>query len=73
MENLVILQEFYQKNEDFRDYVDKYGKKHGILDVIDILKCALVRDAYHYYKEKEKTHEPECNRSSQFFKAGECT
>lgn len=74
MISLVDLQSFYETNEDFKSYVDKYGKKHGMIEVIDILKSALIREAYKYYKEKEKIHEPEqCNRNSEFFKTGECT
>ena len=73
MNNLCDLKTEYDIGGDFKDYVNKYGKKHGIIDVIDILKCAIVRDYYVYCKEKEKIHEPDSKRNSEFFKAGECT
>ena len=46
------MQGFYQRNRDFRDYVEKYRKKHR-LTVEEALKEALVRETAKYYREKE--------------------
>lgn len=40
---------FYDMNNDFKDYVDKYRIKHGIEMPQDAMKMATVKDAYKYY------------------------
>ncbi len=42
------MEEFYKKNKDFHDYVDKYAKKTGI-SVEEALTHSVVRAAYEYY------------------------
>ena len=45
------MKEFYNSNADFKDYVDKYCKKHGYT-VEETLEHALVKDVYEYYKKR---------------------
>lgn len=47
MEEAMLI--FYDTNEDFRDYVDKYRVKHGIEMPQDAMKQSIVKDAYKYY------------------------
>lgn len=46
------MKQFYNSNSDFRDYVEKYRKKHD-LTVDEALQHASVREAEKYYREKE--------------------
>lgn len=46
------MRDFYESNSDFRDYVEKYRKKHD-LTVDEALQHASVREAENYYREKE--------------------
>lgn len=46
------MQEFYESNRDFRDYVEKFRKDHN-LTVEEALEHASVREAAKYYREKE--------------------
>ena len=46
------MKEFYETNEDFKAYVDRYCTKHQI-DVDTALTHALVKDAAAYYGYKE--------------------
>ena len=46
------MKQFYESNSDFRDYVEKYRKKHD-LTVEEALQHAQVREAAKYYREKE--------------------
>ena len=46
------MKNFYESNSDFRDYVEKYRKKHD-LSVDEALQHASVREAEKYYREKE--------------------
>lgn len=46
------MKNFYESNSDFRDYVEKYRKKHD-LTVDEALQNASVREAEKYYREKE--------------------
>lgn len=43
------MREFYENNEDFRGYVDRYANKHN-LTVDEALTHSLVREAYEYYR-----------------------
>lgn len=47
------LEEFYNTNTNFREYVEKYRKKHD-LSVDEALQHASVREAEKYYREKER-------------------
>lgn len=44
---------FYESNEAFRNYVDRYSVKHGV-SVDAALTHSTVRDAYEYYLDAEK-------------------
>ena len=46
------MKNFYESNSNFRDYVEKYRKKHD-LTVDEALQHASVREAEKYYREKE--------------------
>lgn len=49
----------YNKNADFKMYVDKYSKKHGV-SVWEALKHKLVQSVGEEYAEKaETTYSPE--------------
>ena len=45
------LMEFYEKNKDFKEYVDAYCKKHDI-PVEVALHHYLVRSVAHHYIER---------------------
>ena len=47
------MRDFYDINEDFKAYVDKYANKHH-LTVDEALTHSLVRAAYMYYREEAK-------------------
>lgn len=44
---------FYQTNDEFREYVDKYRKKHD-KSVKDALQDNLIQMAADYYRMKEE-------------------
>ena len=46
------MRDFYNSNSDFRDYVEKYRRKHE-LSVDEALQHAQVREAAKYYREKD--------------------
>ena len=46
------LKDEYDKEGEFKQYVDKYGKHHGMTDTISVLKCIIVQDYYRYLKDK---------------------
>ena len=52
--NILELKEAYDTNEDLKAYADKYGRKHGIQDPINILKCCMVQEYYLYLKNGSK-------------------
>ena len=41
------MKKYYQKDKDFRDYVDKFCKKHKI-SVEDALKHRIVKQVFGY-------------------------
>lgn len=45
-----MMKNEYRHNKRFRDYVDKYRKKHG-LTVGEALTHKLIRQVYLYYTE----------------------
>ena len=45
------MKDFYNKNSDFKEYVDKCCKKHKCT-VEQALNHALVKEVYEYYKSK---------------------
>lgn len=47
------MKEFYDTNDDFRKYVNKYCNKHK-LTVDEALNHSMVREAYNYYREETK-------------------
>lgn len=47
------MNDFYNKNADFKDYVDKYAKKTHI-SVDEALTHFVVREAYEYYLAESK-------------------
>ena len=46
------MQEFYDNNKDFREYVDAYCKQYKI-DVSEALTHKIVKETYLYYKERQ--------------------
>ncbi|MCI8483477.1 MAG: hypothetical protein HFH41_03950 [Lachnospiraceae bacterium] len=48
MEKFNEMENEYRFNERFREYVDKYCKKHGC-DTEEALKHAIVREVYLQY------------------------
>jgi hypothetical protein len=49
---LIELTELYKNNAEFKTYVDKYARAHGLL-IENALKCATVRSYAEYVKEKQ--------------------
>jgi hypothetical protein len=47
------MRSFYENNEKFRNYVDRYCVKHGV-SVDAALTHSTVRNAYEYYQDAEK-------------------
>lgn len=47
------MEEFYNICADFKDYVDKYCKKHGC-NVEEAFKHELIKGVYEQYKDKLK-------------------
>ena len=43
------MEEFYNTNEDFKEYVDRYCEMRGFT-VQEALKHALIRVVYEHYK-----------------------
>lgn len=51
------LKEFYNRNEDFRKYVNSYAKKHNegkSISVNEALEHELVKHVAEQYREKEE-------------------
>lgn len=48
MTDLLMLKQFYDINEDFKTYVDKYMKTYRIIFVDVALKHKLVHEYYKY-------------------------
>lgn len=44
------MREFYETNQDFKEYVNRYAAQRKIT-VDEALTHALVREAYDYYRE----------------------
>lgn len=51
MPNLVTMSEFYNKNEDFKSYVDKFMRLYGLIYPDQAFRHLIVQE---YYKEKIK-------------------
>ena len=47
------VRSFYESNEAFRNYVDRYSVKHGV-SVDAAFTHSTVRNAYEYYLDAEK-------------------
>ena len=50
------LKEFYNRNEDFKRYVDRYAKKHNegkSISVDEALEHEIVKSVAAQYREKE--------------------
>lgn len=47
------MRSFYESNETFRNYVDRYAVKHGV-SVDAAFTHSTVRNAYEYYLDAEK-------------------
>ena len=45
-----MMKEFYNTNTDFKNYIDKYCKKHKCT-VEEALQHKLVKEVYEQYKE----------------------
>lgn len=55
--DILKLKDMYDNNEKFKEYVDKYSKKHGIAFVDDALKCIMVQQyAKYLIKEGKNEH-----------------
>lgn len=51
------MKELYEKNKDFRDYVDRYSRKYmegRSIPVEEALEHAVVRQVAEQYREEEK-------------------
>lgn len=46
------IKEYYQKNPDFKRYVDRYCKHYGY-DLKEALSHSLIHTAMEYYQEQE--------------------
>lgn len=46
--DILKLKEEYDTGGDFAEYVDKYKKKHGIVDTVTALKSYLVQNYWLY-------------------------
>ena len=46
---LVEMNKFYQENADFKEYVDKFCKKHKTLPEL-AMKCVVVQEVYKAYR-----------------------
>ena len=42
------LKEEYDEDGDFKEYVDKYMRKHGMIDVVSACKCIIVQRYWLY-------------------------
>ncbi len=51
---LVEINEMYNTNPVFKEYVDKYSKAHGILFTEYALKCLVVKNYAEYLKGAKK-------------------
>ena len=52
------MKEFYNRNDDFRNYVDRYAKNHNegnSISVNEALEHELVKHVAEQYREKEET------------------
>lgn len=49
----LIMIDLYKTNQDFRDYVDRYSKKHDI-SKYEAMSHKLVQGVAEYYRELEK-------------------
>lgn len=49
-----LMKEFYNSNADFKNYVDKYCKKHKC-SIEEAMKHKLIEAVYEQYKENDKT------------------
>lgn len=47
------MKQLYEDNNDFKEYVDKYSKKHKCT-VDQAFTHAMVKEVYEYYKENNK-------------------
>lgn len=54
--DILELKDEYEKEGDFKDYTDKYMKKHGISDKLNAFKCIMVQEYYIYLKHGAKEH-----------------
>ena len=48
-----LMKEFYNSNADFKNYVDKYCKKHKC-SIEEAMKHKLIEAVYEQYKENNK-------------------
>lgn len=48
------MYEFYNSSTDFKNYVNKYMQKHGIIDIYSALKSEMIRQVYSYYKSENR-------------------
>lgn len=46
--NLIDEEELYKTNPRVKDYVDKYMRTHGLIDLESALKCMVVRSFIQY-------------------------
>ena len=53
--DILKMTSMYQNNEDFRQYVDKYKKTHGIPFIEDVFKCIMVQNYAKYLIENKRT------------------
>lgn len=54
--DILKLKEEYDAGGDFAEYVDKYKKKHGIVDTITALKSYLVQNYWLYLHDLLNDH-----------------
>jgi len=46
--SLIDSMELYKTNPRVKDYVDKYMKTHGLIDLESALKCMVVKNFIEY-------------------------
>lgn len=53
---LVDRMELYKTNDRIREYVDKFMKKHALIDVESALECITVKDYIDYVIKEDREH-----------------
>ena len=55
--DILKLKDMYDNNEDFKQFVNKYSKKHGIAFIENALKCMIVQNYAEYLIKEDKNED----------------